>query len=722
MALPQWRDVNAPNFSGAADSLQMFSQLLNQGLSTAKSTFREFDQSKSDEVNRAIEMQLAQIQDPDQARAQAAALLAGANKDRISSAMISAIGRRPGEVQQQALTDLNFNRTRDQFADDAKWKAAFSAAAPELAALEEVRKGGDFKAINAAQEKVYNALAKGGASAERIYNFAGQLDGRVNAGFDMMSGRTNFDRNSTRWDQEQLSYAERQQAEEIAGNLRKQYLTSEDALAALNGMSGLNGRVYNGVAQALGIGGFVDNFSSGEGGPLGGTPTLGGTSSSGDPTRVMNYEARASGFASIPDNVQNLGQAVAFAKQVNQANMARMGKPGSSAMGMYQIVGSTMSDVAPKVFGANWQSVPLTAENQDKLAKHIFENNRGSAKALKNQWVSLDMQTAEAVRKMPWEQAREYITRRESRSSAAQVLAGVMTDSKTNTASTADYVGENFGNSIPEKLSALSNQNDVNARQVAATMAKSYNLDTNWTETAINRLIARSRERGDGKRPINAAMAGQILQDTIQSRSQEGWLSWLRPDLHIAGKNTFSFNPGSLGNGMSYNIEAAEKAVDGWVAGNVDKVAAKNEGRRAAAGQEAMYKQQAQALQQRINARIEAATRRGVRTDVSADVAKLNELLRLAGESTEGRGYFTQDPVGDPAPPRAPAPRTSVPKPPAVTRAPSAPRSDAFKTDNRGQYVDHSSAASRSRASAMLGNALMAINPVYWLGRAIDGK
>jgi hypothetical protein len=132
----------------------------------------------------------------------------------------------------------------------------------------------------------------------------------------------------------------------------------------------------------------------------------------GDPSRVMNFEARAAGFQSVPATVRTLGQASDFAQEVNRAGVR------SSAMGTYQIVGDTLRRYAPRVFGEGWRNVDFTPENQERIAQAIFNDNRGSASALRGQWVSLSQEDAERVRQMPWAQARVEIARRESGSGA----------------------------------------------------------------------------------------------------------------------------------------------------------------------------------------------------------------------------------------------------------------------------------------------------------------
>lgn len=128
----------------------------------------------------------------------------------------------------------------------------------------------------------------------------------------------------------------------------------------------------------------------------------------GDASRVMNYEARGAGVAAVPDNVQTLGQFSDFASGLNRQGIK------SSAAGTYQIVGATMRQYAPKVLGPDWKNQPFNAQTQDRVAQAIFEDNRGSAGALRNQWVSLSPADAERIRHLPWSEARQVIAAGES--------------------------------------------------------------------------------------------------------------------------------------------------------------------------------------------------------------------------------------------------------------------------------------------------------------------
>jgi hypothetical protein len=85
---------------------------------------------------------------------------------------------------------------------------------------------------------------------------------------------------------------------------------------------------------------------------------------------------------------------------------------GTSAIGAYQIVGTTMRQVAPEVFGENWKSVPMTIENQDKLGKYLFEKSKNGN--LKRVWEGLPDTRPGAYADLSWNDMKRIIHRYES--------------------------------------------------------------------------------------------------------------------------------------------------------------------------------------------------------------------------------------------------------------------------------------------------------------------
>ncbi|KQM62679.1 hypothetical protein ASE75_13700 [Sphingomonas sp. Leaf17] len=123
----------------------------------------------------------------------------------------------------------------------------------------------------------------------------------------------------------------------------------------------------------------------------------------GDVSRLINSDA---GGGYVPDSVQNLGQFVAFSRNLNR----RGAKSGSA--GTYQINGTTMAEFAPTVLGRDWQRAPFNATTQEKVGEAIFnwaKRQSNPAAALRGRWVSLSPREAAQAVAGNWQQARGVI-------------------------------------------------------------------------------------------------------------------------------------------------------------------------------------------------------------------------------------------------------------------------------------------------------------------------
>jgi hypothetical protein len=85
---------------------------------------------------------------------------------------------------------------------------------------------------------------------------------------------------------------------------------------------------------------------------------------------------------------------------------------GTGAVGTYQFTHGTLKEMAPKVFGANWRDIPFTADNQEKLAKALYEERKGGN--LKDTWAGLPSNRPGQYTNVPWEQVRDKIIKVES--------------------------------------------------------------------------------------------------------------------------------------------------------------------------------------------------------------------------------------------------------------------------------------------------------------------
>jgi hypothetical protein len=431
MAALTWRNVDAPDLSSSMQGFEKFSQMLNGAIGTAKAGVNDFDNITTDNVNKALAMRLASEQGSSaDFKAGLPDLLQEFSQygpQRLSYENLSAANAKVGQLAQSELTALNIEDTKGDMADelrsrtrryekDANTDAADPLISEYFSMAKTLPEGAEKTAAMSAFAKspeFMDALKKIGPDALRAA-FTGANEIRTgDLGVDEAFKAA--DRGDTRFANEQLLFgqtqsdrAEGRQALEVALDAATGAYDIQSYNQAIMG-SGMSKQVQ---AQAISMG--PERFASILAGSPDGSEEDAASSSTGDPSRIMNYEARAVGFNTMPAGVRTIGDASEFAKRVNAAGA------DSSAMGLYQIVGQTMrgkggkNGVAERVFGKDWRKVEWNVANQDKMAEYIFKNNIGSASALKKQWVSLSLSEAERVRKMPWKEARQIIARKES--------------------------------------------------------------------------------------------------------------------------------------------------------------------------------------------------------------------------------------------------------------------------------------------------------------------
>ena len=421
----QWDNVQAPDFTPAMEGFRQASALLNNAFNSARSGLKEFETSRGAEAERALALAVQRYQSPEelQAAIQSGELFESIPQARLSTEAIQGLDRTVDSRYQRAGQVLQNEQTRgniDWTAKERGWiedrRTAQQALIPHMADITALAESGD---IPGARQALANAVrSEGVGEGLTLEDFMGLNRGLSDArttAQDIRGSDQQYRMGEFTYDQAVESEEEKDQADALWRDLRKNSIDGDGARQLLftdPRYSNVSGAVFNTLM------GRVDGLYGPEnlGGSVSptGSPGGGGTPGGADPTRIMNYEARAAGFNSLPDTVRTLGDASDYALQVNRAGVR------SSAMGTYQIVGQTLrgrnnqNGYAERVFGANWRNVEWNQANQDKIAEAIFNDHKHSAAALRGQWVSLSPAEAERVRRMPWSQARQVIARGES--------------------------------------------------------------------------------------------------------------------------------------------------------------------------------------------------------------------------------------------------------------------------------------------------------------------
>ncbi len=552
MATITWRNVDAPSFRDSLDAYRLSAETLAAGIQSAKGGLKEFEDSQiRQESNAFMADLLSRYQNnPDALTAALAdgSALAGVDTNRLNPDALALLRERPRDlqmmekgaadidqttVQTMGMRDTNeyTNWARGEAKEDrtfveadrdagiavrpiaANFQSLLGAGTPEAEA--QARAYLATPEVQGALSKlpVADQIALRTAGSAQIASILGNVMSREtiamqpilregarlnNAGQAIQNATGEFGLEVAREDR--TAQDEAFAAAQIALSAAPDADTARGILMS----AGLKGRAFNN-ALALMEGRFPGLVGS-----ISQQAESSGSVDTGASNRVMNYEARAAGFNSVPADVKTLGQASDFALKVNRAGA------DSSAMGTFQITGDTMRDFAPRLFGKDWRSKDFTPEVQDQMAEAIFKSSRGSASALRNRWVSLSLGEAERVRKMPWEQARAIIAKKES---GANLTASATPRLGANPAQAQQITvalrqGQNAVNSIGSRWLAASDKADVPITTVVDQLrAGSFK---GVSPEFLTREVRQVMQRTGG----NATQAADILRNSVTDSGQ----------------------------------------------------------------------------------------------------------------------------------------------------------------------------------------------------------
>ena len=572
MAQLTWRELSPPDLSGSLRGVQTAGELINRALSDLQTGLSEFDASKSNAVNNQIALEIAAAQDPEAAKLLAASLAQRPDARRINAQTAALASVRPGQLIQQAAAETNLADMKL----NSSQRAAQDALSSDLARgiqLQDAAGKGTLDAAGAAELATINAriaAAAGQVGSRNTLGNLGALSDAERVGLGLATGRLNNDAtrlgmDRTRLDMDQtrqnMAFAAQDQSFKVedrndqkAGQAAFLAMSSqiipgdrESAMAAFNDPAfarlspGAKMYAFQQINSAVG-----NLFAPQQLADASGFTGSGGGSGSGTGMNVMNYQARGAGFGSVPSNIKTLGDASAYADRINAAGVP------SSAMGPYQIVGNTRDGYAKKLFGANWKSMPYSVENETRIATAIFNDNKGSAQALRKQWVSLSPAEAERVRKMPTQQALAYIAQKESGASAASLFG-------TQAGATLRVGQDREGKSSATALINAAANSPSNPLDVVDQLRKQPRFaETNRTflKDQLDDIV----RRGNGS--ITYAQAGVILQDAARENNNSwGITNW------VQGNSARINKAGDRINGQ-YITNEIERAKKGGVVGD----------------------------------------------------------------------------------------------------------------------------------------------------------
>lgn len=529
MAQITWRNVDAPSFSGVGESIRTMGNMFDRGTAGLSDALGNFQNAARQEVGNTVMQNALRYQDPTEYRNALAsgALFEGVNPNLVSTRTMENLDNRAGTLLNQAAqegtnayNDYRFNRLK---ATDAN----MDAASPALRQLSLAYQTGDPNQIRAAQSQVGDVLNT--LPGDQALEIMGRLQGQSGAGISQNQSRFNLG-TAMRDD------ADQQAATAVMAQITRGAENPNDARILAEAYSSQ----LSPTAQARLQGMLARSYPGVYGNNVGAAPSAPGTAGTkaGSPFDVTY------GFTptQAPITQMSIGDVTK-----HQSNM--ISDLGASPVGAYQINKATLEDFAPKVFGEGWQNQPMSAENQDKLGKAIFESRKNGN--LKDTWAALPNATPGAYKDMTWDEIKPIIAQAEVGANPLQMRQQAQGNQAVSALATgmigSRLMQNNASGVTPDYLSTLNDTSTVGEVANKLLEGDFKGADKNWVVARINDIAQRAN--------VSPAMAARVVQRAI-TNVPEGFI----------GRGLDALNPfitNEAGNGLRLNDRAVDQMVEG---------------------------------------------------------------------------------------------------------------------------------------------------------------
>jgi hypothetical protein len=398
MAPLTWRNVEAPNFSPATDGLRTAGYLLNNAFKSAGDGIGDFMQQRQQQADQDVLGRALAYNDP--AALQEAlgnGTILGNAQGYASAGALKTLGNRASDLLANANVQQTLDKNAYDFGRTQQRNELFDANGPAL--VEAARLSGSGNLDGAVKHLQANVPGiRGGDALKLIEDFGTQSSaglGRARTVQDINEKGVLFDRGTQEYKDTQDVDAWFSKLSELG--------RPELATAALGDVVGkISPRAYNTLIERLrGTYGkeLVAPVGTGDTGLAltalppdqtfpGVGPRAGTAPAAGGNAYDTVYGAGKFGTPDKPVSSMTMGEAVDFGRNtLIPATRGKVGAgpgQGTSAVGAYQFTQSTLSDYGPRVFGENWRNTPMTPENQEKLARTIYDERKNGN--LKDTW------------------------------------------------------------------------------------------------------------------------------------------------------------------------------------------------------------------------------------------------------------------------------------------------------------------------------------------------
>lgn len=478
MAILTWRDVNAPNLTGAAEVVGNNSQRFSKAMFDMAAGLGQFGQAQTDHADSAAIQAASRITDS-----------AAYTKALQDGSILRNAGIDPSMVSSrvsQLLADRQGNLLRN-----------------------------DFDQAQTENQRQDNQMARDRFEFEKSQ-----------AEKDALRTDYRFDREKMDDERADQQYADNQAAQQLAYTISQMGTDAAGARVALD-KAGVSDHVKMLVNKALGLssGGIIPGVRS-AGSPHSGADAIYGHGQHGAPD--------------IPLSQGSFGQAYDFGQSLIPATRGKVGAgpdKGTSAVGAYQFIGDTMETYAKKVFGDGWRDVPFTFENQSKIAEALFNDSKGGN--LQAVWAGLPDSRPGAYKNMSFEEFQREVLPRESgmtldeiRNQEAEVRQAQLVDRVNQSVAAADAIDKGMAGNAAQRLGNIdlnqffkdSENKDPDLTKAAANATKEYpslkGTELNTVARWLNQIQEKAAATGT---PLTAQQATHILG---ASMSPSGTVSW----------------------------------------------------------------------------------------------------------------------------------------------------------------------------------------------------
>jgi hypothetical protein len=595
MAQITWRNVEAPDFRGATAGYETFSRLLGGATDDLSKSLTVFDKAQNRGVDQQVLMDALRFQDPASLRAalQSGSLTAGVDPRRVSLDTLTALGTRATTLNEQDKGQIDNNKSAYTFGRTVEQNSALDASRPLQTQLAVAANSSDVATQQRLLSDPTNQAALSRLTPEQIWGTVGNVqagDSGNSAVTNARLGATQAVRNdgASQEATKHINAILRESGTDPNGQLASFESRANNMTPAAQALvrqalpqmyTGTGGGIAGGAASPVG-----SALATAAGGTAPGAATAGGTGSFAIPagaagfgtTKGSAYDMTVGGVATPkPLTQMTLSEVKEFGKKtLIPGNAGKYGNPegvGSSAAGAYQVTGQTLDQYAPKVLGKDWESLPYSPENQEKIAKAIFEDRKGGN--LKTTWTSLPNGTAGAYKDMSWDQFKQVVAPGEvggtpGTGTAASPAAAALAADANPATTRANTTQVNNVNAAASMLSTQAAKMQSNVRGVGLDYAKALKegdktagqvaeelrtgpdfkgTSAQFLKTQIERVMTESN--------VSASVAGAALRRNTMGSDKDFW----SPKQLIR-----QLTPGStpnLGNGTRLNDAGLAKTI-----------------------------------------------------------------------------------------------------------------------------------------------------------------